>query len=180
MTRWDLRPLVFVIPSMLWLCVTLKWLGETFVHLFSWYLPCCDSVWLSYDSVRPSSTCFRDTFHAVTLCDFHMTRYELHQLVFVTLSMLIHCVTLKWLSWNFINLFPWHLPCWNSVWLSNDSVGPSSTCFRDTFHASTVPPSIICMVSDVSCLHLSRSLFLYFNYFVNITAGGPESPRAHM
>ena len=158
-----------------------------------------------YDSVRPSSTCFRDTFHAVTLCDSHMTRCEL-QLVFVTISMLILCVTLKWLSWNFINLCPWHFRYWNSVWLSNDSVGSSFTCFRDTFHADTLCDShmtrlelrslvsvsptmpaqfhhnsyVICMVSDVSCLHLSRSLFLYFNYFVNITAGGPESPRAHM
>ena len=27
---------------------------------------------------------------------------------------------------------------------------------------------------------LSRSLFLYFNYLVSVTAGGPESPRGHM
>ena len=30
------------------------------------------------------------------------------------------------------------------------------------------------------CIHLSRSLFLYFNYLVSVTAGGPESPRGHM
>ena len=27
---------------------------------------------------------------------------------------------------------------------------------------------------------LSRSLFLYFNYLVSVTAGGPVSPRGHM
>ena len=30
------------------------------------------------------------------------------------------------------------------------------------------------------CIHLSRSLFLYFNYLVSVTAGGPVSPRGHM
>ena len=30
------------------------------------------------------------------------------------------------------------------------------------------------------CIHLSRRLFLYFNYLVSVTAGGPESPRGHM
>ena len=30
------------------------------------------------------------------------------------------------------------------------------------------------------CIHLSRSLFLYFNYLVGVTAGGPVSPRRHM
>ena len=27
---------------------------------------------------------------------------------------------------------------------------------------------------------LRTGLFLYFNYLVNVTAGGPESPRGHM
>ena len=31
-----------------------------------------------------------------------------------------------------------------------------------------------------TCLFLSRSLFLYFNYLVSVTARGPESPRGHM
>ena len=30
------------------------------------------------------------------------------------------------------------------------------------------------------CIHISRSLFLYFNYLVSVTAGGPVSPRGHM
>ena len=30
------------------------------------------------------------------------------------------------------------------------------------------------------CIHLSRSLLLYFNYLVSVTAGGPVSPRGHM
>ena len=31
------------------------------------------------------------------------------------------------------------------------------------------------------CIHLSRSLFLYFNYLVSVTTGGPRSPkRAHV
>ena len=30
------------------------------------------------------------------------------------------------------------------------------------------------------CIHLRRSLFLYFNYLVSVTAGGPRSPRGHM
>ena len=29
------------------------------------------------------------------------------------------------------------------------------------------------------CIHLSRSLFFYFNYLVSVTAGGPVSPRGH-
>ena len=29
------------------------------------------------------------------------------------------------------------------------------------------------------CIHLSRSLFLCFNYLVSVTAGGQESPRGH-
>ena len=29
------------------------------------------------------------------------------------------------------------------------------------------------------CIHNSRSLFLYFNYLVSVTAGGPVSPRGH-
>ena len=44
------------------------------------------------------------------------------------------------------------------------------------------------MVCDITYLitdlkwyiHLSRSLFLYFNYLVSVTAGGQESPRGHM
>ena len=27
------------------------------------------------------------------------------------------------------------------------------------------------------CIHLSRSLFVYFNDLVSVTAGGPESPE---
>ena len=30
------------------------------------------------------------------------------------------------------------------------------------------------------CIHLSRSLYLYFNYLVSVTAGGPRSHRGHM
>ena len=31
------------------------------------------------------------------------------------------------------------------------------------------------------CIHLSRSFFYYFNYYlVSVTAGGPVSPRGHM
>ena len=30
------------------------------------------------------------------------------------------------------------------------------------------------------CIHLSRSLFLNFNYLVSVTACGPVSPRGHM
>ena len=41
--------------------------------------------------------------------------------------------------------------------------------------------SILLIISDLKwCIHLSRSLFLYFNYLVSVTAGGPESPRGHM
>ena len=41
--------------------------------------------------------------------------------------------------------------------------------------------SILFIKSDLKwCIHLSRSLFLYFNYLVSVTAGGPESPRGHM
>ena len=29
-------------------------------------------------------------------------------------------------------------------------------------------------------MHLSRSLYLNFNYLVSVTAGGPVSPRGHM
>ena len=41
--------------------------------------------------------------------------------------------------------------------------------------------SILLFESDLKwCIHLSRSLFLYFNYLVSVTAGGPVSPRGHM
>ena len=41
--------------------------------------------------------------------------------------------------------------------------------------------SILLIKSDLKwCIHLSKSLFLYFNYLVSVTAGGPESPRGHM
>ena len=40
--------------------------------------------------------------------------------------------------------------------------------------------SILLIKSDLKwCIHLS-SLFLYFNYLVSVTAGGPRSPRGHM
>ena len=40
--------------------------------------------------------------------------------------------------------------------------------------------NMILIKSDLKwCVHLSRSLFSYFNYFVSVTAGGPESPRGH-
>ena len=41
--------------------------------------------------------------------------------------------------------------------------------------------SILLIKSDLKwCIHLSRSLYLYFNYLVSVTAGGPRSPRGHM
>ena len=41
--------------------------------------------------------------------------------------------------------------------------------------------SILLIESDLKwCIHLSRSLFLYFNYLVSVTAGGQVSPRGHM
>ena len=41
--------------------------------------------------------------------------------------------------------------------------------------------SILLIKSDIKwCIHLRRSLFLYFNFLVSVTAGGPESPRVHM
>ena len=41
--------------------------------------------------------------------------------------------------------------------------------------------SILVIKSDLKCcIHLSRSLFLYFNYLVSVTAGGPRSPLGHM
>ena len=41
--------------------------------------------------------------------------------------------------------------------------------------------SILLIQSDLKwCIHLSRSLFLYFNYLVSVTAGGPVRPRGHM
>ena len=30
------------------------------------------------------------------------------------------------------------------------------------------------------CIYLRRSLYLYFNYLVSVTAGGPKIPRGHM
>ena len=41
--------------------------------------------------------------------------------------------------------------------------------------------SILLIKSDLKwCIHLIRSLFLYFNYLASVTADGPESPRGHM
>ena len=41
--------------------------------------------------------------------------------------------------------------------------------------------SITLIYSDSKwCIHLSRSLYLNFNYLVSVIAGGPVSPRGHM
>ena len=41
--------------------------------------------------------------------------------------------------------------------------------------------SILWIKSNLKwCMHLSRSLFLNFTYYVSVTAGGPRSPRRHM
>ena len=41
--------------------------------------------------------------------------------------------------------------------------------------------SILLIKSDLKwCIHLSRSLFMYFNYLVSLTAVGPRSPQGHM
>ena len=41
--------------------------------------------------------------------------------------------------------------------------------------------SILLIKSDLKwCIHLRRSIFLYFNDLVSITAGGPRSPRGYM
>ena len=53
---------------------------------------------------------------------------------------------------------------------------------KSHFDESAVPKmriwSILFIKSDLKwCIHLSRSLFLYFNYLVSVTAGWPESPR---
>ena len=41
--------------------------------------------------------------------------------------------------------------------------------------------SILLTKSDLKwCIHLSRSLFLCFNYLVRVTAGGLKSPRGHI
>ena len=43
--------------------------------------------------------------------------------------------------------------------------------------------SILLIKSDLKwCIHLSRSPYLYFNYLVSVTAGGPVTsvPRAHV
>ena len=40
---------------------------------------------------------------------------------------------------------------------------------------------IVLVKSDLKwCIHLRRSLFLYFNYLVSVTAGGQVSPQGHM
>ena len=41
--------------------------------------------------------------------------------------------------------------------------------------------SILLIKSDLKwSIHLSRSLFLYFNYLVSVTAGEPDSPRGRL
>ena len=41
--------------------------------------------------------------------------------------------------------------------------------------------SILLIKSDLKwCIHLRRNIYLYFNYLVSVTAGGPRSPRGHM
>ena len=51
--------------------------------------------------------------------------------------------------------------------------------------AGSVPEMRTCSILIIKsyiklCIHLSRSIFIYFNYLVIITAGGPVSPRGHM
>ena len=41
--------------------------------------------------------------------------------------------------------------------------------------------SILLIKSELKwCIHLSRSLFLYFNYLMSVTTGRSGSPRGHM
>ena len=68
----------------------------------------------------------------------------------------------------------------------------SATIFENAFwlriiDAGSIPEMRIWTIlyllikSDLKwCIHVSRSLYWYFNYLVNVTAGGPVSPRDNM
>ena len=47
-------------------------------------------------------------------------------------------------------------------------------------HSSDLGKKCCYFLVSFGSLHLSRRLFLYFNYLVSVTAGGPRSPRGHM
>ena len=77
-----------------------------------------------------------------------------------------------------------------AVWTPLEQ-GPCTCCrrrFAVTRHRMicssmymTLTYDILLIKSDLKwCMHLSRSLFLYFNYLVSVTAGGPVSPRGNM
>ena len=61
-------------------------------------------------------------------------------------------------------------------------VGPFSVCYHwrgfSTRNAHMV--HIVNLIRLKMGVHLSRSLYLNFNYLVSVTAGGPVTPRGHM
>ena len=53
--------------------------------------------------------------------------------------------------------------------------------FRDHLsNVTTFVTSLGLSLNTGLTVNLSRSLYLYFNYLVSVTAGGPASPRGHM
>ena len=85
--------------------------------------------------------------------------YYLLQTVFFQKNVVIFWASL----FNFLNYFVW-------LRITDEGSVPEMRIW-----------SILLIKSDLKwCIHLSRSLFKYFNYLVSVTAGGPRSPREHM
>ena len=88
---------------------------------------------------------------------------------------------------NFVGLF--HHPFWLQLVLGTFETSIFNffkvLCLAKDHWWGFVPEmriwSILLIQFDLKrCIRHSRSLFLYFNYLVSVTAGVPESPRGHM
>ena len=114
---------------------------------------------------------------------FDKTKYNIY--IYVLRASKLSVLKINW-NCNFVGLL--HHPFWlqlvlalsdHHFQLSSYLVWPRIT------DEGSLPEmriwSIMLIKSDLKwCIHLSRSLFLYFNYLVSVTAGGPVSPRGHM
>ena len=142
------------------------WLIPIYLQLYMYRMQCYDEI-SSYVCFRPSSTVDFGWFVAFESIKFSMIK--------------LFEIVILWVYYTIpfgFSLFFWH------VWDISYQLLKLLVWLRTTDEGS-VPEmriwSILLIKSDLKwCIHLSRSLFLYFNYLMSVTAGGPESPRGHM
>ena len=76
------------------------------------------------------------------------------------------------------------------LFMSQSKIYPRNSLTSAGFHPANLTPGRISTQKSHPrvgfnpikkwCIHLSRRLYLNFNYLVSVTAGGPVSPRGHL